>query len=136
MWQKGPAFLNQPRDEWPLTQVSSGEGIPSEELKIKKPTHPDLVFYVARVMSTEVSQGSHKLKDWVLKMCGKYLSLKMICSCIARCLRASGRGDWESKLKEHPSPLELVAARRLVFLCFMDQPRKLLEEGNLKTLGA
>ena len=55
---------------------------------------------------------------------------------VARCLRASGKLDWQESLRSPLTPRDLEAARRLVYLAFMDPSRKLLETGDLKTLGA
>ena len=63
-WQKGPAFLSRPRDQWPLTVVSSGEGIPPEEMKDKKVVAPELVNYVEMIMQTQEGKDPNKLKNW------------------------------------------------------------------------
>ena len=87
-------------------------------------------------MSVTGSPPQARLKDWVTQLCDSSLDLKKICSTIARCLRASGKPDWESLLSAPLAPRELLAARNLVYQSFMDKPRLLLEKGDLRNLGA
>ena len=138
VWQQGPQFLLQDRKDWPLTDVPVGDWIPPEELKEVKYPGAQLSAYVSQVLSVVPQSTSSKLKEWIHLLCSKTVKLNLVCGVVARCLRAGGRTDWRENLATplELEPRDLAAARKLVFLAFMDQPRKLLESGDLKTLGA
>ena len=135
IWQKGPHFLMLDRSQWPLTVVTQGDGLPPEELKTTKPPSKELVKYVSTVMNIQVASSASRLADLVTNVCTRTLKLQLAYGVIARCLRAGGRQDWEARLRENPTVLELQAAKKLVFHVYSDLSRKLYEKGELKSLN-
>ena len=135
-WQKGPDFLSLERELWPLTHVTQGEGLPPEELKSLKTSPETLLNYVATVMSLSRASDASRLKEWVCDVCTRTLNLELVYGVVARCLKARGRDDWTEVLREHPSVQDLQAAKMLVFHAYSDEPRALLEKGELKSLNA
>ena len=127
VWLKGPDFLKQPQSEWPINTTEDDTAIPQRELKApNRISHTNIEYF---------GDDNDKLADWVKERCSQTLSLRLAKSVIVRCLRASGKADYNNVLRISPSADELNMAMKLILLTYMKPTAEAWKNGRLTTLN-
>ena len=92
-WQKGPEWLREPRNLWPIDNDEDETAIPDKEIK---------KIHAVSIRKDYFGPDNPKFTMWIQDICCLSLNLEQAKGVIARCLKGTGNKDYKSIHRVEP----------------------------------